>query len=256
MTRDARIALVGNPNCGKTTLFNALTGARQQVGNWPGVTVERKHGEYRHKARRFEVVDLPGTYSLDVIDGELSIDEQIARDYLHSADADLLVNVVDAANLERNLYLSVQLAETGRPMVVVLNMIDVARRAGITIDTDRLAARLGCPVIAISAARGVGIEMLREALDAATLHWPVPSIDVPYPPPLAQAIETLRPQVLAEVGAARVDPRWVAARVLEGMTLKEASTALGVGISTLSYRTRKAEQLLCEALGIPGRKPS
>ncbi|MCB1954532.1 MAG: Fe(2+) transporter permease subunit FeoB [Rhodocyclaceae bacterium] len=239
MTRDARIALVGNPNCGKTTLFNALTGARQQVGNWPGVTVERKHGEYRHKARRFEVVDLPGTYSLDVIDGELSIDEQIARDYLHSADADLLVNVVDAANLERNLYLSVQLAETGRPMVVVLNMIDVARRAGITIDTDRLAARLGCPVIAISAARGVGIEMLREALDAATLHWPVPSIDVPYPPPLAQAIETLRPQVLAEVGAARVDPRWVAARVLEGDDLACRS----VGTSTREAADRLVRNL-------------
>ena len=126
-----RLALIGNPNCGKTTLFNALTGARQQVGNWPGVTVERKAGAYRHRGERVEVIDLPGTYSLDVVDAEISLDEKIARDYLHSGDADLIVNVVDAANLERNLYLSIELAATGRPMVIVLNMIDVARRAGI-----------------------------------------------------------------------------------------------------------------------------
>ncbi len=216
MSRPVRIALVGNPNCGKTTLFNALTGARQQVGNWPGVTVERKQGSYCHGGRRIEVVDLPGTYSLDVIDGEISLDEKIARDYLHGGEADLIVNVVDAANLERNLYLSLELAETGRPMVIVLNMIDVARRAGIDVDADRLAGRFGCPVLAVSAARGVGMASLRDALDAATQQWPVPDVSIPYPPRLASAIATLHPLVAADPGAAGARPAWIAARLLEG----------------------------------------
>ncbi|SFB65515.1 FeoB small GTPase domain-containing protein [Azotobacter beijerinckii] len=125
-----RIALVGNPNCGKTTLFNALTGAHQRVGNWPGVTVERKNGEYLFRGLRFEVVDLPGTYSLDVTDQEISLDEKLARDYVHGNDADLLINIVDAANLERNLYLTSQLAEMRVPLLVVLNMVDVAEVRG------------------------------------------------------------------------------------------------------------------------------
>ncbi|HPE04004.1 MAG TPA: FeoB small GTPase domain-containing protein, partial [Thauera sp.] len=109
MKNEHLIALVGNPNCGKTTLFNALTGSRQRVGNWPGVTVEKKSGEYRHDGLRFEVVDLPGTYSLDVVDREVSLDESVARDYVHGNEAELVVNIVDAANLERNLYLVTQL---------------------------------------------------------------------------------------------------------------------------------------------------
>lgn len=111
MKNETILALVGNPNCGKTTLFNALTGSRQRVGNWPGVTVEKKSGEYSHDGLHFEVVDLPGTYSLDVVDREVSLDESVARDYVHSGEAGLVINIVDASNLERNLYLSTQLAE-------------------------------------------------------------------------------------------------------------------------------------------------
>jgi ferrous iron transport protein B len=128
------IGLVGNPNCGKTTLFNALTGSKQRVGNWPGVTVEKKSGEYRlsegTQMSRFEVVDLPGTYSLDVVDREVSLDEKVARDYVHANEADLIINIVDASNLERNLYLTSQLAEMRVPLLVVLNMVDVAERQG------------------------------------------------------------------------------------------------------------------------------
>jgi ferrous iron transport protein B len=132
------IALVGNPNCGKTTLFNALTGAKQRVGNWPGVTVEKKTGEYRFEGDEVEVVDLPGTYSLDVVGEDISLDERIARDYVLSGEADLVVNVVDAANLERNLYLTLQLAEMQVPLLVALNMVDVAEKKGMKIDVAAL----------------------------------------------------------------------------------------------------------------------
>ncbi|MGA7934523.1 MAG: FeoB small GTPase domain-containing protein, partial [Kovacikia sp.] len=111
------IGLVGNPNCGKTTLFNALTGANQHVGNWPGVTVERKEGGYRHQGQQITVVDLPGVYSVDAEDTTTSLDELVARDYLLSGEADVIVNIVDASNLERNLYLTTQILEMGVPML-------------------------------------------------------------------------------------------------------------------------------------------
>lgn len=160
------IALVGNPNCGKTTLFNALTGTRQRVGNWPGVTVERKTGLFRHGDAQVEVVDLPGTYTLEPL-GD-AIDEQIARDYVtDSATADIIVNVVDASSLARGLYLTTELIELGRPMVIVLNMIDVADRHGQHIDAYRLSQELGCPVVPIIASRGDGIAALKDAIFSA-----------------------------------------------------------------------------------------
>jgi Fe2+ transport system protein B len=128
------IAVVGNPNCGKTTLFNALTGSRQHVGNWPGVTVERKVGEYHHNAIKIELVDLPGTYSLEVTDDSVSLDEKIARDYAVSNESDLIINIIDASNIERNLYLTTQLLEMKVPMMVVLNMMDTAKNSGIDIN--------------------------------------------------------------------------------------------------------------------------
>jgi ferrous iron transport protein B len=122
------IALVGNPNCGKTTLFNALTGARQTVGNWPGVTVERKSGYYRFQGQEVEVVDLPGVYAMDAIPGATTLDQQVTHDFVLSDGADLIVNILDGSNLERNLYLTTQLLELGRPMVVARNMVDAAAK--------------------------------------------------------------------------------------------------------------------------------
>ncbi len=146
------ICLVGNPNCGTTTLFNALTGARQQVGNWPGVTVERKTGSYRSAGGDVTVIDLPGCYSLAVTSVS-SLDERIAREFVLSGEADLVVNILDASNLERNLYLTTQLLEMHVPMIVALNMLDVARERRTTIDAEALSQRLGCPVIPLVTVR-------------------------------------------------------------------------------------------------------
>ena len=141
------VAIAGNPNCGKSALFNAFTGIRQTTGNWPGVTVERKEGRMVLDGMETRVIDLPGIYSLDAG----SMDEQVTRDYLLSRDANLIVNLVDAANLERNLYFTVQILEMGVPVVLALNMMDVARKRGIRIDTERLSQELGCPVVPVVA---------------------------------------------------------------------------------------------------------
>ncbi|MFO7684999.1 MAG: FeoB small GTPase domain-containing protein [Desulfobacterales bacterium] len=124
---DFTIGVVGNPNCGKTTLFNALTGAKQRVGNWPGVTVDRKVGSYRHAGHRIEVVDTPGIYSLSAA----SLDEEVARDYVLSGEADLIVNIVDASNIERNLYLTTQLLEMRPPLLIALNMMDMVENLSV-----------------------------------------------------------------------------------------------------------------------------
>ena len=157
------IALIGNPNCGKTTLFNALTGSRQRVGNWPGVTVDKKTGNFSHEGTDFEVVDLPGIYSVtpSSISGE---DEIVARDYLLSGQADAIVNIVDASNLERNLYLTAQLTEMHVPMIVVLNMLDIARHHKIRVDIETLEKELGCPVIGVVANREKGVKELKSSL--------------------------------------------------------------------------------------------
>ncbi|WP_313390061.1 Fe(2+) transporter permease subunit FeoB [Leclercia sp.] len=159
------IGLIGNPNSGKTTLFNQLTGARQRVGNWAGVTVERKEGQFTTTDNQVTLVDLPGTYSLTTISSQTSLDEQIACHYILSGDADLLINVVDASNLERNLYLTLQLLELGIPCVVALNMLDIAEKQQIRIDVDALSARLGCPVVPLVSTRARGIDALKLAID-------------------------------------------------------------------------------------------
>ncbi|MFC3034715.1 ferrous iron transport protein B [Pseudoalteromonas fenneropenaei] len=158
-----KIALVGNPNCGKTTIFNRLTGARQKVGNWPGVTVERKTGELVLADSTVELIDLPGLYSVEQI--EPGQDEQIAIDFLKHHEADLIINVVDAANLERNLVLTTQLQELGLPVVVVANMLDVAKQRGKNIDLDTLATRLNLPIIAVVGSKGSGIDALKTQLN-------------------------------------------------------------------------------------------
>ncbi|HNQ03297.1 MAG TPA: Fe(2+) transporter permease subunit FeoB [Thiobacillaceae bacterium] len=210
------IGLVGNPNCGKTTLFNALTGAKQRVGNWPGVTVERKSGEYRHEGTRYEVVDLPGTYSLDVVDREVSLDEKVARDYVHANEADLIINIVDASNLERNLYLTSQLAEMRVPLLVVLNMVDVAESKGMTVDARALSRELGCPVVPMVASLGKGIRELKEAIAGAADERPRPSVHLTYQPDLEQAVTELAMHLEETARTSGVSPRWLAARLLEG----------------------------------------
>ncbi len=221
MSRHYTIGVVGNPNCGKTTLFNALTGSRQRVGNWPGVTVERKVGRYHFEGADYEVVDLPGTYSLDVTNEDISLDEKIARDFVHAREAELIVNIVDASNLERNLYLTAQLLEMRRPMVVALNMMDVARAMGMAIDVDALAARLGCPVVPVVAAEGEGIEALKRTLADALAAPPVPETVVPYDASLEGAIAGLQPALADAAAEAVADPRWLAARLLEGDDLAQ-----------------------------------
>lgn len=148
-------ALAGNPNCGKTTLFNELTGSKQHVGNWPGVTVEKKEGNYK-KDNNISIVDLPGTYSLS----PYSAEEEIARDYIINSKPNVVVNIVDATSIERNLYLTMQIAQTGTPMVVALNMMDEVESMGIDINTNKLSEMLGVPVVPIVARSGKGIEKL------------------------------------------------------------------------------------------------
>jgi len=158
-----RIALAGNPNCGKTTLFNALTGSNQFVGNWPGVTVEKKEGNLK-KRDGVIITDLPGIYSLS----PYTLEEVVARNYLVGERPDAILNIVDGTNLERNLYLTTQLAELGIPVVVAINMIDVIRKRGDTIDIDRLSRKLGCRIVEISALKGTGItEAAEAAIEAA-----------------------------------------------------------------------------------------
>lgn len=137
------LALVGNPNSGKTTVFNALTGSNQHVGNWPGVTVEKKEGKIKFNEKTYNVVDLPGTYSL----GAFSEDEIVARDFVLKGNPDVVINVVDATNIERNLYLTTQLLEMNAKVVVALNMIDEAEKRNINFDIEALSKELGAPII-------------------------------------------------------------------------------------------------------------
>lgn len=161
--------LVGNPNCGKTTLFNALTGSHQQVGNWPRVTVERKSGYFEFAEHHIEIIDLPGIYSLSVASHEGSLDERIAAEYLLLEKINVIINVLDANNLERNLYLTTQLLELNIPLVLVVNMIDIARKRGLFIDLEKLEKLLGCKAISLIANKKEGIEELKKAIIATDI---------------------------------------------------------------------------------------
>ena len=158
-----KIALAGNPNCGKTTLFNALTGSNQFVGNWPGVTVEKKEGKLK-KHSDVTITDLPGIYSLS----PYSPEEVIARNYLLKEHPDLILNIIDGTNLERNLYLTTQFAELGIPMLIAINMMDLVRRNGDKINIEELSRQLGCRIVEISAMKGEGVmQAAEEAVKAA-----------------------------------------------------------------------------------------
>ncbi len=173
VTKQQSIALLGNPNSGKTTLFNLLTGSRQKVGNWPGVTVEKKFGFCEIGGHELEIVDLPGIYSLE--QDYNGIDEQIAYDYLHQGEIDLIINIIDASNLERSLVLTQQLQEQGIPVIVVLNMLDVAEQQGISVTPDALARNLNIPVINMVASRKEGLDKLREQVAQTLDHGSEPA---------------------------------------------------------------------------------
>lgn len=219
MKASVTVGVVGNPNCGKTTLFNILTGSRQHVGNWPGVTVEKKSGEYQFDGRNITIVDLPGTYSLESDDDSVSLDEKVARDFVASRQADLIVNIIDASNIERNLYLTSQLIEMRVPMIVVLNMMDAVKKRGIKIDIAALAHQLGCPVIPVIAASGQGVNELKHAINGNGLHSAVPSINIAYHSAIEHAVDLLVEQLKNHDARQTCDLRWLALRLLENDTL-------------------------------------
>ncbi len=203
------IAIAGNPNCGKSALFNAFTGVRQRTGNWPGVTVDRKEGRCTLDGCQISIIDLPGIYSLDAS----SIDEQITRDYLLGRDYDLIVNVVDASNLERNLYLTVQLLEMAVPLVLALNMMDVARRRGLSIDTVRLAAELGCPVVPVVAVSGAGTAELAARMVAVASGAERGGFSLAHDELVEEAARAVGATL---TDAPEVNRRWLALKLLEG----------------------------------------
>lgn len=204
------IALVGNPNSGKTTLFNALTGSNQHVGNWPGVTVERKEGKVHFENSTYTIVDLPGTYSL----GAFSEDEIVARDFLLTGNPDVVINVVDATNIERNLYLTTQLLEMGVKVVVALNMVDEAEAMEISFDLQSLAKRLGAPVIPTIASRRKGLDELLKTT-VATIKAPFNGRDlISYGQEID--VKVARLERFLVQGNLDYPTNWLAVKILEG----------------------------------------
>ena len=228
-----RIALAGNPNCGKTTMFNALTGANQYVGNWPGVTVEKKEGKLKSKKVKEEVVvtDLPGIYSLS----PYTLEEVVSRDYLLKENPDVIVDLVDATNIERNLYLTTQLIETGVPVVIALNMADLLEKRGIKIDVARLSMLLDCPIVETSALKGEGLDKL---IDEAIKTAKKKEADLPkeiFNKDLEDAVSAA-----AEVLPSSIDAnkkRWYAVKFLE----KDSKVAESVKLT--DNAAKKIEEL-------------
>mgnify|MGYP002380155010 FL=1 len=249
-----RIALAGNPNCGKTTLFNAYTGSRQHVGNYPGVTVDRKEGTISVDNTPVTLVDLPGTYSLTAYSQE----ELVARDELSLGRVDAVIDCADASALERNMLLTVQMMEMGMPVVLACNMMDEARKADIHIDMQKLSEQLGTPVLPIVARNGEGIrEVARAALDLAKKGRKEP-LHINYGPELTEAVEALEKRLSEEkILIDRYHPHWTALKLLEGDTkvqesVREARPDLAPEI--LSYcegieeKVKAATQATCESV--------
>ena len=203
-----KIALAGNPNCGKTTLFNALTGSNQYVGNWPGVTVEKKEGQFK-KYDDVIITDLPGIYSLS----PYTLEEVVAREYLVDERPDAILNIVDGTNLERNLYLTTQLIELGIPVVIAINMMDVVRRNGDVIDTEELSRRLGCRIIEISALKNTGIEEAAEAAIEAAKKENYAPIRVFFSGCVEHALAHIEEATVHDLPEER--QRWYAVKVFE-----------------------------------------
>ena len=213
MAKKITVALAGNPNAGKTTVFNNLTGAHQHVGNWPGVTVEKKEGGYSYQGYRVRVVDLPGVYSLTAY----SPDEVVARNFILEGKPDIVVDIVDASNLERNLYLTVQLIELDTNLVVALNMMDIAQSRGYQIDIDSLARELGAPVVPMVAKNKEGNKGLLQAIvDAFEGRTEKEKVKLFYGNELEEHIRELETLIAQdEELAQRFPPRWLAIKLLE-----------------------------------------
>ncbi len=212
MSDPIHITLAGNPNAGKTTLFNHLTGARQHVGNYPGITVDIKEGVYSFDNHEYRIIDLPGTYSLTAY----SVEELVARDYLVNERPDVVVDIVDASNLERNLYLTCQFLELGAPMVIALNMMDVAEKRGISIDTENLSRLLGIPVVPIIARSGKGVDQLFEAILAVSREKDHPPTLLRYGSDIDQVLSEIVPQIEEHHLLTDTYPaRWTALKILE-----------------------------------------
>ncbi len=240
------IALAGNPNSGKTTVFNAITGARQHVGNYPGVTVEKKEGRARVGDTELHVVDLPGTYSLTAY----SIEELVARNFVIQDRPDVVVDIVDASNLERNLYLATQFIELGAPTVLALNMMDVAEARGKRIDVALLSELLGVPIVPTVASRDEGIdELLQVAIETARERR-VPAKPVTYGRELEDHVQQLAEMLDQEGGVDGLSSRWVAIKLLENDSAvhKFVQATLG-GAEALLDAVRRARSHLEEVVG-------
>ena len=235
-----KIALAGNPNCGKTTMFNALTGANQYVGNWPGVTVEKKEGKLKGKKGKGEdiiVTDLPGIYSLS----PYTLEEVVSRDYVLKENPDVIIDLVDATNIERNLYLTTQLIETGVPVVIALNMADLLEKRGIKIDTKRLSMLLDCPIIETSALRGEGLDKL---IDEAVKVAKSSKVDLPkeiFSKDMEAAIDEVKGVLLTSVTDDK--KRWYAVKFLENdEKVKEAMKLSASGQSLVDTKRQELEK--------------
>lgn len=202
-----KVALVGNPNCGKTTLFNALTGTNQRIGNWPGVTIEKKEGKWKENAE-VTIVDLPGIYSLS----PYSLEEVIARNYLLTENPDVILNIIDGTNFERNLYLTTQLREMDIPMVVAINMADLLERNGSSIDLKKLTRELGCEIVSISALKGTGVSEAAKAAMRAASNNTTPILPV-YENELEDTLKFLESKLPASVP--QTQHRWYAVKLFE-----------------------------------------
>lgn len=237
------VLLVGNPNCGKTTLFNALTGDNQRIGNWPGVTVEKKTGAFSLGTQLIEITDLPGAYSLVANSGGISQDEHIAAQSVATIQADCIVNVIDACHLERHLYLTSQILELGKPVIIALNMMDIAQQRGISIDVNALAHLLGCPVIPIQAHKKVGIATLSEAIIN------LPQVILPWALPLSasvqQALMTIE-QTLINEGYSQTQAYYYSRRVAEGDVLP-VDAAIKRDLPAFTHSDLSLDVLLADA---------
>ena len=244
------IALAGNPNCGKTTMFNALTGANQYVGNWPGVTVEKKEGKLKNQ-KDVTVTDLPGIYSLS----PYTLEEVVSRDYLLKEKPDVIIDLVDATNIERNLYLATQLLEIGIPVVIALNMVDLLKKNNIHINVKGLSSALGCPIVETSALKGTGLkEVVDEAIKYANQHR-VPSKQMEFPKAVEKAVNEIESLVPANIS--EENKRWYAVKLLErdskvkeGLNLPASAQSK---IEEIASNLEKAEDDDTESIVTDGR---